>query len=59
MFKDKDFTPDFAEFPALIGAIAAVRLTVNAAASPLSKVEEAWNEPSSPGPRAVFVPATN
>ncbi|MFB9276651.1 zinc-binding dehydrogenase [Cohnella cellulosilytica] len=46
-----------AEFPALIDAIAAGKLKVNASPLPLSQVEEAWNAPSDPGKRVVFVPA--
>lgn len=45
-----------AEFPALIEAIAAGQLAVNAAAHPLSRVEELWNAPAEAADRIVFVP---
>jgi len=45
-----------AEFPALIDAIVAGKLKVNALPLPLSKIEEVWNAPSDPGKRIVFVP---
>ncbi len=46
-----------AELPALIDAVAAGKLKVNADPFPLSKVEEVWKAPSVAGRRAVFVPA--
>lgn len=45
-----------AEFPALIDAILAGELQVNAVPCPLSKVEEAWKTPTTAGQRVVLVP---
>jgi len=45
-----------AELPGLIDAIASGRLSVNAAACPLSRVEAMWNAPADSSQRLVFVP---
>lgn len=45
-----------AEFPALIDAIVAGRLRVDATPVPLSRVAEVWTAPSDSGTRIVFVP---
>ncbi|OCT14604.1 quinone oxidoreductase [Paenibacillus pectinilyticus] len=45
-----------AEFPDLIAAISAGKLTVNAESFPLSDVEKVWNAPTNHGKRVVFIP---
>jgi NADPH:quinone reductase-like Zn-dependent oxidoreductase len=45
-----------AELPALAAEITAGTLSVNAAARPLSEVEEVWNAPPAAGRRIVFTP---
>jgi NADPH:quinone reductase-like Zn-dependent oxidoreductase len=45
-----------AELPELAAQITAGAIAVDALATPLSDVEEAWNAPTAPGQRIVFMP---
>lgn len=45
-----------AELPALVQAIARGTFRIDAAATPLSAVEQAWNRPAPGGARVVFTP---
>jgi hypothetical protein len=45
-----------AELPELAAQITAGAIAVDALATPLSEVKEAWNAPIAPGQRIVFMP---
>lgn len=45
------------EMPSLLSELASGSLDVNAREVPLARVEEAWDAPTAPGQRVVFLPA--
>jgi NADPH:quinone reductase-like Zn-dependent oxidoreductase len=46
-----------AQMPSLLSELASGSLAVNAREIPLARVEEAWDAPTAPGERVVFLPA--